>query len=171
MRLHIRTFLMAERPFTQYALQPLLLLAFRVYVGWAFFKDGTVKIQSWAATLSLFREEYAVPFFAPELAAALWTGIELTLPVLVAFGVLTRPAALLLFAFNLLAVISYPYLFTPAGAAGFLQHVIWGGMLLVLFVFGPGNLSCDKLCVSVLSPRATPRPQRLYHRHTGSHAD
>ncbi|MDQ5771016.1 DoxX family protein, partial [Thiothrix subterranea] len=98
--------------------------------------------------------------------AALWTGIELTLPVLVAFGVLTRPAALVLFAFNLLAVFSYPYLFTPAGAAGLLQHVIWGGMLLVLFVFGPGNLSCDRLCVSVISPRETPKPQRLYQRHT-----
>ena len=166
MRLHIRTFLMAERPFTQYALQPLLLLAFRLYVGWAFFVDGSVKLQSWAATLSVFREEYRVPLFTPELAAALWTGIELTLPVLVAFGVLTRPAALVLFAFNLLAVFSYPYLFTPAGAAGLLQHVIWGGMLLVLFVFGPGNLSCDRLCVSVISPRETPKPQRLYQRHT-----
>ena len=41
-----------------------------------------------------------------------------------------RPAALLLFGFNIMAVISYPTLW----AGGFYDHQLWGWMLLTLAV-------------------------------------
>ncbi|WML84933.1 DoxX family protein [Thiothrix subterranea] len=124
-------------------LKPLTLLGFRLYVAWAFFASGLTKVQSWSSTLSLFEDEYVVPILSPELAAYLGTAAELVLPVLLAVGLLTRPAALGLFVFNIVAVISYPYLFTIEGAGGFWQHVVWGAMLWTVFVFGPGKWSLD----------------------------
>lgn len=124
-------------------LKPLTLLGFRLYVAWVFFASGLTKIQSWSSTLSLFADEYHVPLLPPELAAYLGTAAELLLPVLLAVGILTRPAALALFVFNGIAVMSYPYLLTVEGAGGFWQHVLWGAMLWTVFVFGPGKLALD----------------------------
>lgn len=124
-------------------LKPLTLLGFRLYVAWAFFASGLTKVKSWSSTLSLFEDEYVVPILSPELAAYLGTAAELVLPVLLVVGLLTRPAALGLFVFNIVAVISYPYLFTVEGAGGFWQHVVWGAMLWTVFVFGPGKWSLD----------------------------
>lgn len=67
------------------------------------------------------------------------TATELLLPPLLALGLLTRPVALLLFVFNAMAVISYPVLWEQ----GFLDHQLWGLMLLMSLVFGPGRLSLD----------------------------
>jgi putative oxidoreductase len=44
-----------------------------------------------------------------------------------------------LFVFNIIAVISYPEL----NAAGLEQHQVWGLMLLVTLLHGPGKLSVD----------------------------
>ena len=134
-------------------LKPLTLLGFRLYVAWAFFASGLTKVKSWSSTLSLFEDEYVVPILSPELAAYLGTAAELVLPVLLAVGLLTRPAALGLFVFNIVAVISYPYLFTIEGAGGFWQHVVWGAMLWTVFVFGPGK---------------SPLESRLRFRSTGT---
>jgi len=138
-------FLMADCwPIDQF-LKPVTLLVFRLYVAWMFFESGLVKIQSWFSTISLFETEYKVPLLSPELAAYLGTGAELVLPVLLAFGLFTRPAAFALFIFNITAVISYPYLWTVDGAGGFWQHVTWGAMIWTIFVFGPGKASIDYL--------------------------
>src|SRR5437867_1173716 len=87
---------------------PVIDLVIRVLVASVFFKSGLTKIASWAGTLSLFENEYAVPFLPPELAAVLGTGVELVFPVLLVLGLGTRLSALMLFAFNIVAVISYP---------------------------------------------------------------
>ncbi|MDQ5770945.1 DoxX family protein [Thiothrix subterranea] len=137
------SFLMGECWPLDWLVKPLTLLGFRVYVAWVFFASGLTKIQSWASTIYLFEDEYTVPFLSPELAAYLGTAAELVLPVLLAVGLLTRPAALGLFVFNIVAVLSYPYLFTIEGAGGFWQHVVWGAMLWTVFVFGPGKWSLD----------------------------
>jgi putative oxidoreductase len=136
-------FLMAECWPLDAFLKPLTLLGFRWWVAWSFFASGLTKIQSWSSTLYLFGNEYHVPLLPPELAAYMGTAAELGLPVLLALGLLTRPAALALFVFNGVAVISYPYLWTVDGAAGFWQHVVWGTMIWTIFVFGPGVLSLD----------------------------
>ena len=121
----------------------LLSLAIRWFVGWQFFKAGLVKIADWSSTLALFRDEYQVPVIPPELAAVMGATGELMLPVLLFVGLLSRSAALALFAVNLMAVISYPQLFKFECPAGLLDHFYWGALLLVLVAFGPGRLALD----------------------------
>jgi putative oxidoreductase len=121
----------------------LMSLALRLFVGWQFFKSGMVKISDWGATLELFRTEYHVPILPPELAAFMGAGGELIFPLLLAAGLLSRPAALGLFAVNLMAVISYPQLFSFDCPAAINDHFYWGLLLLAVAVFGPGRVSLD----------------------------
>jgi putative oxidoreductase len=121
----------------------LLSLGIRWFVGWQFFKAGLIKIADWSSTLALFRDEYQVPVIPPELAAVMGATGELMLPVLLFVGLLSRSAALALFAVNLMAVISYPQLFKFECPAGLLDHFYWGALLLVLVAFGPGRLALD----------------------------
>lgn len=121
----------------------LMSLALRLYVGWQFFKAGRVKIADWNSTLMLFQYEYKVPLLAPDVAAWLGAGAELLLPVLLFVGLLSRPAALALFFVNLVAVLSYPQLFTFDCPAGLNDHFYWGILMIVLVMFGPGQFSVD----------------------------
>jgi putative oxidoreductase len=121
----------------------LMSLAIRFYVGWQFFNAGKIKISDWSSTLALFRDEYHVPLLPPDLAAVMGATGELVLPALLFVGLLSRPAALGLFAVNLMAVISYPQLFQFECPAGIKDHFYWGFLLLTLFAFGPGKLSLD----------------------------
>lgn len=117
----------------------LLDLAIRLWIAGIFFKAGLTKIASWDSTLALFENEYDVPLLPPELAAYLGTGVELILPVFLAIGLLSRPAALALFVFNIVAVISYPDI-SPAGVS---DHTHWGFLLAVTLFHGPGRISVD----------------------------
>ena len=126
------------------ALKPLLLLGFRLYVAYDFFLSGKQKLSSWSTTVDLFAYEYNVPLLSPEMAAYLATGAELLLPVLLVFGFITRPAALGLFILNVVAAMALAQT-DFASAAGHWQHMLWGTMLAVIFAFGPGALSIDKL--------------------------
>jgi putative oxidoreductase len=121
-----------------------LLFAFRWYVAWQFLKSGWLKASNWDSTLYLFREEYQVPLLPPELAAVAGTTGELLFPVLLLIGLLTRVAALGLSAVNVLAVVSYTHvLFSEGFEAAIGQHYLWGTLLLVVLVFGPGKWSLD----------------------------
>ncbi|NVC95889.1 DoxX family protein [Vibrio natriegens] len=124
----------------QTALVPLLLLFCRLWVAWVFLNSGLVKITSWDSTLYLFELEYQVPLLPWELAAYLGTAAELTLPLFVALGVMTRPMAAILFLFNIVAVVSYPLLWEK----GFYDHQLWGLMILMLIIWGAGPLSLDQ---------------------------
>jgi putative oxidoreductase len=128
-------------------LTPVLDLAIRIWVADAFFKSGLTKIMSWDTTIALFENEYAVPLLPPEIAAYLGTATELGIPVLLVLGLFTRPAALFLFVFNIIAVISYPDL----SEGGLKDHIYWGLLLLVTFFHGPGKLSVDHLIRSKLA--------------------
>ncbi|WP_136418728.1 DoxX family protein [Herbaspirillum sp. ST 5-3] len=121
----------------------LLSLAIRLFVGWQFFKAGMVKVSDWDATLALFQYEYHVPLLPPALAAWMGASGELVFPVLLALGLLTRPAALGLFVVNAMAVLSYPALFTFECPAAINDHFYWGALLLVLVGFGAGRISLD----------------------------
>ncbi|HZP86334.1 MAG TPA: DoxX family protein [Burkholderiales bacterium] len=118
---------------------PLLDLAIRLYVGSVFFLSGLTKIQSWDTTLALFENEYSVPLLPPQVAAYLGTFTELFMPVLLVLGLGGRLSALVLFVFNIVAAISYPDL----SPAGLVQHQMWGALLLVTLLHGPGKLSID----------------------------
>ncbi|MET3130822.1 putative oxidoreductase [Oxalobacteraceae bacterium GrIS 1.11] len=121
----------------------LLSLFLRFFVGWQFMKAGLIKVGDWSATLALFRDEYHVPLLPPDLAAYLGAAGELCLPILLFAGLLSRPAALALFFVNLMAVISYPQLFSFECPAAINDHFYWGVTLLVLVGFGAGRFSLD----------------------------
>jgi putative oxidoreductase len=121
----------------------LMSLALRWYVGWQFFKAGMIKVSDWGATLALFHDEYKVPVLPPDLAAYMGAGGELTFPLLLFVGLISRPAAVGLLFVNAMAVISYPQLFTFDCPAAINDHFYWCVMLLVLIAFGPGKFSLD----------------------------
>jgi putative oxidoreductase len=123
----------------------LLALGLRLYLGWQFLKAGLTKISDWSVTLALFRDEYQVPLLPPELAAVMGAAGELSLPILLFAGFLSRPAALGLFFVNLMAVISYPQLFMFDCPAAVNDHFFWGILMLVLVAYGPGRFSADAL--------------------------
>jgi len=133
---------MAER--VARPIEPLLLLATRVYVSWQFLKSGWLKLADWETTRFLFEEEYHTPFLPPVVAAIAGTAGELVFPVLLILGLLGRYAAAGLFAVNIVAVVSYSHvLLTEGFEAALGQHYLWGFMLLVLVVFGPGRWALD----------------------------
>lgn len=120
---------------------PILLLACRIWVGYVFFNSGLTKIATWDSTLYLFEYEYQVPLLPWQLAAYVGTATELILPAFLVLGLLTRPMAAALFVFNIMAVVSYPVLWD----GGFFDHQLWGLMILIVVVWGPGVISTDAL--------------------------
>lgn len=122
----------------------LFSLAVRLFVGWQFFKSGMVKVSDWDATVALFNYEYHVPLLPPALAAFMGAAGELAFPLLLAAGVLSRPAALGLFAVNAMAVLSYPDLWRFECPAAINDHFYWGALLLAIVAFGPGRFSLDR---------------------------
>jgi len=123
-------------------LQPVALLALRLYVSSVFFRSGLVKISDWGATLALFHDEYKVP--------------QLAFPVLITLGLLGRFGAAGLFVVNAMAVISYPQLWQFDCPAAIQMHFVWGAILLLLAVFGPGRLSLDDLILRRMGLRPAP---------------
>jgi putative oxidoreductase len=111
----------------------------RLYVANAFFKAGWLKFNNWDSTLYLFEEEYQVPIIPWEFAAYLATAAEIILPILLLLGLASRLIASKLFLFNIMAVVSYPVLWN----GGFYDHKLWGVMLLVTVIFGPGKFAAD----------------------------
>lgn len=120
-------------------LAPFFQLAARFIVAKAFFMSGLSKIKSFESTIWLFQDEYKVPLLPPVCAAYIGTGAELILPPLLLLGLGGRFAAIALFIFNAVAVISYP----DIGYAGINQHYYWGALIAIIIFFGPGKWSVD----------------------------
>lgn len=114
-------------------------LLLRLWIANIFWKAGLAKIANIDSTMYLFEYEYAVPIIPFELAAYMAIAAELLLPILLVLGFATRLSAAALFAFNFVAVISYPSL----NAAGIAQHQLWGIMLLIPLFHGAGAISID----------------------------
>jgi len=126
---------------------PLLIL--RLALARPFFASGLTRWDGWF-TLSfgaktLFAEEYKlhifgaeIPFPAPELVATMASTAEIVLPILLAFGFLTRWAAL-----GLLVMTGVIQLTYPDGWANF--HLYWAALALAIMTFGPGAISLDRL--------------------------
>jgi putative oxidoreductase len=113
-----------------------LALPLRFAVATIFWNSAMTKLANWQTAVALFTDEYHVPVLPPELAAYLAVSIELTAPVLLVLGLLTRPAALVLLGMTtVIEVFVYPQAWPT--------HLQWAAMLLVLLCRGPGAISLD----------------------------
>jgi putative oxidoreductase len=121
-------------------LQPLAGVAMRLYVGKVFLLSGWLKLSRWDSTIALFENEYHVPVLSPHAAALMGTAGELGFSTLLIAGLGGRAAAIGLFFVNAVAAISYPDL-SPAGLK---DHILWGALLLVVAIYGPGRISADR---------------------------
>jgi putative oxidoreductase len=116
----------------------LLALPLRFAVATVFWNSAQTKLANWDATLSLFVDEYKVPLLPPEIAAHIATAVEVTTPVLLVLGLLTRAAALVLLGMTtVIELFVYPQAWPT--------HIQWAAMLLVLLCRGAGSLSVDHL--------------------------
>ena len=113
-------------------------LLFRLAIAGVFFRAGLTKLASWETTVQLFRDEYKVPVFSPDVAAALATTFELGCPLLLVAGLATRLATI-----PLLGMIAVIQLFVYPSA--WPEHLTWASILLFLLMRGPGPLSIDRL--------------------------
>ncbi len=114
----------------------LLAIPLRLAVATVFWNSGMTKLASWDTAVALFTDEYRLPLLPPEVAAYIAVSIELTSPVLLVLGLLTRPtAAVLLGMTTVIEVFVYPQAWPT--------HIQWAAMLLVLLARGPGRLSMD----------------------------
>ena len=144
-------------------LQAGLALGVRLWVGWQFMQAGWLKLNSWETTLFLFKEEYHVPLVSSKIAAIAGTGGELLFPVLLTLGLFTRLSALGLTAVNVMAVYAYAHVLLSEGFEAALgQHVLWGFMLLVIVVYGPGKASLDQLLSRTVKTTKQPVPERAH---------
>jgi len=147
-------------------LGPTVLLLMRFWVALAFWRAGIVKLSDPYGTEFLFSTLYQVPLLSPGAAAFLGMWVELITPWLLGLGLAGRLTAILLFVYNLIAVISYPALW-PNGfftglfnTADFADHKIWALMLLAVVAWGPGRWSIDAIMVHwVQNRRNKPRNQ------------
>ena len=143
--------------------EPVALVLLRVWVAMAFWRAGVVKFDDPYGTAYLFQSVYHVPLLPAGFAAMLGTWIELTTPWLLGLGILTRPTAAFLFIYNIICVISYPDLW-PHGfwrgliGGDFVDHKVWGIMLLMLVARGAGVLSVDAALSWVAGRKRHPRP-------------
>jgi len=116
----------------------LLALPLRFAVAMVFWNSAMAKLANWETALSLFADDYKVPLLPPEVAAYMAVTIELTTPVLLVLGLLTRPAAFVLLGMTtIIEIFVYPLAWPT--------HIQWAAMLLVLLCRGAGALSIDHL--------------------------
>ena len=142
---------------------PLVDLAARFWLAWAFWKSGMIKFNSPETNVMLFEYEYALPSFMPvELSATLATYGELLAAVLLAVGLMGRFGA-----FLVLGMTAFIQFYAYSGFAAHIAdmgywsalfnsfvnpttesqiHYMW--MLLALFIMvrGPGKISLDSFC-------------------------
>lgn len=114
----------------------LLAIPLRLALAVVFWNSAMAHLASWDTTLYLFASEYKVPVLPPDLAAYMAVSIEVSTPVLLVLGLLTRPAVLVLLGMTtVIEVFVYPQAWPT--------HIQWAAMMLVLLCRGPGKLSLD----------------------------
>jgi putative oxidoreductase len=125
----------------------LLALLLRVGAAAVFWNSAMTKLADWDTVIALFTDEYKLPLLPPELAANLALTLEVTAPVLLVLGLLTRVAALALLCMTaVIEIFVYPQAWPT--------HIQWVAMLMVLLCRGAGPVSFDHLLWPRLSGRA-----------------
>jgi putative oxidoreductase len=125
----------------------LIAIIARLGIATTFLRSGLLKLDGWSSgnTLTLFTYEYKLPVIPPEIAAYMATAAELSMPVLILAGFLTRFAALVLLGMTLaIEIFVYPNAFDT--------HGVWAVSLLYLMKYGAGVLSLDN-CIPSLRGR------------------
>jgi putative oxidoreductase len=125
----------------------LIAIIARIGIATTFLRSGLLKLDGWSSgnTLTLFTYEYKLPVIPPEIAAYMATAAELSMPVLILAGFLTRFAALVLLGMTLaIEIFVYPNAFDT--------HGLWAVSLLYLMKYGAGVLSLDN-CIPSLRDR------------------
>ena len=131
----------------------LTALIARIAISGVFWKSGQTKVENFSIDLfagdfqigwprlsdsavDLFRDEYQLPFIAPEVAAPLAAFAEHLFPAMLLLGLGTRLGALgLLIMTAVIQVFVYPGAWTT--------HGLWAAALLMLLTLGPGRISVD----------------------------
>lgn len=114
----------------------LLAIPLRLSLATVFWNSAVAHLANWQTTLYLFANEYKVPLLPPDLAATMAVSIEVSTPVLLVLGLLTRSAAFVLLGMTtVIEVFVYPQAWPT--------HIQWAAMMLVLLCRGPGKLSLD----------------------------
>jgi putative oxidoreductase len=135
-----RTIAFVDRIAALFDRVPYALLALLLRVGAAavFWNSAMTKLADWDTTIALFTDEYKLPLLPPELAANLALALEVTAPVLLVLGLLTRAAALALLGMTaVIEILVYPQAWPT--------HIQWAAMLMVLLCRGAGPVSLDRL--------------------------
>jgi len=125
---------------------PVLYLIIRLYIAQIFFQSGLLKFQNllngnWEATVGQFADLYPVPGLPASVAAVMGTAGEIVLPILLAFGLFGRFAALGLIGMTCVIQFLVP---EDYGVANDI-HYYWLMLLAVIVVRGAGTLSLDHL--------------------------
>ena len=134
----IRTWFVTGRAWLALFPLSLIQLGMRIAVGAVFFNSGRLKYNSWEFAVKLFQDEYKVPLIDPVWAARLAAFNELTFPVLLILGLATRLATLPLLGM-ILVIQTFVY------PQAWVDHLLWGSILLFLLSRGPGVISLDAL--------------------------
>lgn len=114
-----------------------LAIPLRLAIATVFWNSAMTKLANWDTAVALFVDEYKVPLIPPEILAYITVSIELSTPVLLVLGLLTRPvAAVLLGMTAVIEIFVYPQAWPT--------HIQWAAMLLVLLCRGPGKLALDE---------------------------
>lgn len=125
----------------------LLLLAARLWLGWAFLSAGLHRLSTWGSQGFLFGSVHPVPYLEAEVAAVVTTAAELLLPTALILGLLTRPAALGLAI--MAATIYFVVGQTPEGIENGIalasEQFPWMAVGLGIAALGAGPLSLDAL--------------------------
>lgn len=127
-----------------------LLLAARLLIAWLFVLFGWSKLIGFGGTVA-YMQHTGAPL--PALAAVIAVVMEVPVALAIAFGLATRPLALLMALYTLgTALIGHPY-WTLTGAEqyaneiNFYKNIAIIGGLLALYVAGPGRFAVDTLLI------------------------
>ncbi len=122
------------------ALSPLSVLYMRVIAGVALMAHGLPKIQNPLGAVSMVESIGFAPgwLFSPLLAGGEFIG-----GLLLAIGLLTRPAAAIA-SFILLVTVYFHWIMKSEGYAGAELSLIWMGVTIFFAVHGAGRFSVDR---------------------------
>ncbi len=125
-------------------LSPLLDLSIRLFMANIFFTSGKLRLNDylngqWDSQITAFTEYHPIPGIPGDIAAIAGTLGEITLPVLLAFGLFTRFGA----AGLLIMTLSIQFLVPADYGVANDDHYMWMMLLAVPMLKGGGTLSAD----------------------------